>query len=319
MVTKFLKGVFAKNATQITTPNASSPVSGEAYRNINLTKAEMERGAKFNNPWNSSEINQALFDMSTAIEDTEKQGIASWKEDITYSQNDIVRGSDGYLYIAGINVDINLDPTIQGDALIWQKYHNLPKINSSISSLNDSDKILIKQNSLDDNDNNKYSFIDLDDFKTSTIPAKASSTEVRSFSNVSKYVNPLNLKYINLLPRAAFAIKWDALTATFDLLFSYNISSISLPVSGEPSSRVEFVDVNFSSSAGFTNSEYFVSGCASEDITSNALFIMSIIRGVRGQRSGGITNTQCRLSVYGAGSIGFGNDIYLDAVFFQKR
>lgn len=92
-----LPGVWAKNAyTTIPTP----PVVNLAYRNENLSQADIEQGQQYGAIGNSADWNQMLWLLSALANEGQNQGILSWSPLIDYAIGAWVMGTNGNVYTA---------------------------------------------------------------------------------------------------------------------------------------------------------------------------------------------------------------------------
>lgn len=88
---------WAKGA-QTNIPNP--PVPGIAYRNIDLTAADIESGQAYDKVYDSARYNQLDFITSGLAQGMEQYGILPWSSLTNYQKSGICMGLDGFLYQA---------------------------------------------------------------------------------------------------------------------------------------------------------------------------------------------------------------------------
>lgn len=115
-----LTGIFAESAT---TTIPASPVAGVSYRNSAMTSTAIQNGWPFKTVVDSSNFNQAMYELSSIAKQFEQYGFLPWSNLTDYPAGGFALGSNGTLYQAlqatGPSTTA-LDPTTDTNMTYWK-------------------------------------------------------------------------------------------------------------------------------------------------------------------------------------------------------
>jgi hypothetical protein len=118
-----IKNVFASNA-ETTIPNP--PVSGQSYRNTNLTAEEVGNGWPFKEIVDSAKFNEAMYEYTTICQQLEKYGFLPWSANTDYPAGGCALGSNGIVYQAKVNTGPGttaVDPVMDTSHNTWDQFY----------------------------------------------------------------------------------------------------------------------------------------------------------------------------------------------------